>query len=465
MLILLRIGCTSPNPSGQPVKKTIDNAQASANFLQRIGIVLGRTQTRNETGAAILGELSAASGASQVVIWRKEPGRAGRFIADMSLGELPRGCAIDCAGQAWFNAWEQGSIDPHLDEPPPIDGIPTQSLSNLLQPLLSPEGILTGLLTLHKKGSWTEEITDITQSVSTVLASALMSPERREAQESQARMARELWFERHLRIILSKINSRPDRDAILQSAVDTIGRILKVTGCQIIKSEANTYRTTHEYIDQELSPLGLNSSSSVPPQIAGIMLQRTLVINETGLRKNDSPKYIEGIEVLFENGIGSIAGVPIFVNGIGFGALIVQSEMCRQWQAHEIQLLESSAQALATALHNAKLYEDVKEQLFNVNLLSNLTRQISSALENVGKPREEAPVEAAQQASNFKSPLSTRELEVLRLIASGLANREIAQRLFLTESTVELHASRIRKKLKLKSRTALVKYACDNHLV
>ncbi|MBL0184760.1 MAG: response regulator transcription factor [Candidatus Obscuribacter sp.] len=45
------------------------------------------------------------------------------------------------------------------------------------------------------------------------------------------------------------------------------------------------------------------------------------------------------------------------------------------------------------------------------------------------------------------------------------ANKEIAQRLFLTESTVELHASRIRKKLKLKSRTALVKYACDNGLV
>jgi two-component system response regulator NreC len=62
-------------------------------------------------------------------------------------------------------------------------------------------------------------------------------------------------------------------------------------------------------------------------------------------------------------------------------------------------------------------------------------------------------------------PLSSREMEVLCLIASGYANREIAQRLFLTESTVELHASRIRKKLNLKSRTALVKYACDNSLV
>jgi DNA-binding NarL/FixJ family response regulator len=80
-------------------------------------------------------------------------------------------------------------------------------------------------------------------------------------------------------------------------------------------------------------------------------------------------------------------------------------------------------------------------------------------------PKSEIIEEPNVGASQTKIPLSARELEVLRLIASGLANREIAQRLFLTESTVELHASRIRKKLKLKSRTALVKFACDNHLV
>jgi DNA-binding NarL/FixJ family response regulator len=76
-----------------------------------------------------------------------------------------------------------------------------------------------------------------------------------------------------------------------------------------------------------------------------------------------------------------------------------------------------------------------------------------------------AAEEASMLLETNKVPLSGRELEVLRLIASGMSNREIAQHLFLTESTVELHASRIRKKLKLKSRTALVKFACDNHLV
>ncbi len=100
-----------------------------------------------------------------------------------------------------------------------------------------------------------------------------------------------------------------------------------------------------------------------------------------------------------------------------------------------------------------------------MNLISNLTQQLTNALDLAGRnARAERPPEVVP-AEPFVTPLSSRELEVLKLIASGLANREIAQKLFLTESTVELHASRIRKKLKLKSRTALVKFACDNKLV
>lgn len=452
--------------SEKPVKKTVDNAQACANFLQRIGIILGKTKTRGETASAIFGELSAATGASQVILWRRETNRPGRFVPDLYLTEISnKAAALDCAGQSWFNNWERGSIEPFENDGAQIEAaLGLSGSQTLLQPLLNPEGVLLGILSLHKKGQWPEETTELTQAISTVLASALLNPDNRETQETSIRLSRELWFERHLRIILGKLHSRLDRDAILQTAVDTVGRILKVTGCLVIRNDQASFRTTHEYIDQELSPLGLSGSSSIPSTIASMMSQRSTIINETGLRKHESPKYIEGMEILFENGIGSLAGVPIIVAGGSFGALVVQSEMCRQWQAHEIQLIESTSQAISVALHNAKQYEDVKEQLFNVNLLSNLTRQLSTAVEHMGKPREETPVEQSL-AVPIKSPLSSRELEVLRLIASGLANREIAQRLFLTESTVELHASRIRKKLKLKSRTALVKYACDNHLV
>ena len=55
--------------------------------------------------------------------------------------------------------------------------------------------------------------------------------------------------------------------------------------------------------------------------------------------------------------------------------------------------------------------------------------------------------------------LSRREKEVLRLVALGDTNREIAERLFLSVRTVETYRARLMEKLNLKSRGELVRYA------
>jgi two-component system, NarL family, response regulator LiaR len=56
-------------------------------------------------------------------------------------------------------------------------------------------------------------------------------------------------------------------------------------------------------------------------------------------------------------------------------------------------------------------------------------------------------------------PLTQREIEVLRLIAAGLENREIAERLVLSDATVRTHVSNILGKLHLASRTQAALYA------
>jgi LuxR family maltose regulon positive regulatory protein len=58
--------------------------------------------------------------------------------------------------------------------------------------------------------------------------------------------------------------------------------------------------------------------------------------------------------------------------------------------------------------------------------------------------------------SSLSEPLSARELEVLRLIAEGLSNQAIAQRLFLSTGTVKVHLRHIYGKLDVNSRTQAV---------
>ena len=61
--------------------------------------------------------------------------------------------------------------------------------------------------------------------------------------------------------------------------------------------------------------------------------------------------------------------------------------------------------------------------------------------------------------------ITPRELEILDLIAAGLSNREIADRLFVSENTVKTHSSRLFDKLGARRRTQTVQLGKEAHLI
>jgi NarL family two-component system response regulator LiaR len=61
--------------------------------------------------------------------------------------------------------------------------------------------------------------------------------------------------------------------------------------------------------------------------------------------------------------------------------------------------------------------------------------------------------------------ITARELEILQLIAGGMSNREIAERLFLSENTVKTHSSRLFEKLSAKRRTQAVQIGKELQLI
>jgi two-component system NarL family response regulator len=77
-----------------------------------------------------------------------------------------------------------------------------------------------------------------------------------------------------------------------------------------------------------------------------------------------------------------------------------------------------------------------------------------------------ALVRRAEEKQQFPAPaLTTREIEVLRLVAKGMSNREIADELYISENTVKNHVRNILEKLHLHNRMEAVIYAVKERLL
>jgi len=92
-------------------------------------------------------------------------------------------------------------------------------------------------------------------------------------------------------------------------------------------------------------------------------------------------------------------------------------------------------------------------------IMPDYTRRLLTAFE-----RGSTPI-ASTAAQPLIEPLSERELEILTLVADGLSNREISERLFISISTVKGHNRNIFDKLQVKRRTEAVAYARELGLI
>jgi len=80
-------------------------------------------------------------------------------------------------------------------------------------------------------------------------------------------------------------------------------------------------------------------------------------------------------------------------------------------------------------------------------------------------PKAAARLMQAVSAPESPEALTERETEVLRLLAQGYSNKQIARRLHNTEQTIKTHVSRILSKLGVQSRTQATLYAIRTGLV
>ncbi len=80
-------------------------------------------------------------------------------------------------------------------------------------------------------------------------------------------------------------------------------------------------------------------------------------------------------------------------------------------------------------------------------------------------PAEPSSVPHAPKACTSPDGLTAREVEVLQVVAQGLTNEQVAQRLVISPRTVDTHLTSIYSKVGVSSRSAATRYAMQQHLV
>ena len=133
---------------------------------------------------------------------------------------------------------------------------------------------------------------------------------------------------------------------------------------------------------------------------------------------------------------------------------------------------------LTVSDEEADLYEAVKSGASGYLLKDSSIEEVAQAIRVVADGQSLiSPSMAVKLIDEFKQmsqpdrgPVTTfrlteRELEVLRLVAQGLNNKDIAKRLFISENTVKNHVRNLLEKLQLHSRMEAVLYAVREKLV
>ena len=90
--------------------------------------------------------------------------------------------------------------------------------------------------------------------------------------------------------------------------------------------------------------------------------------------------------------------------------------------------------------------------------------EVAPALHRALAARGSRPQEPGVSAAH-PAGLSGREVDVLRLLADGLTDVQIAQRLIISPHTVNTHLKTIYRKLRVTSRSAATRVAIDQHLI
>jgi predicted ATPase/class 3 adenylate cyclase/DNA-binding CsgD family transcriptional regulator len=187
--------------------------------------------------------------------------------------------------------------------------------------------------------------------------------------------------------------------------------------------------------------------------------------------------YEQGVKVARESG-----DKRMISSGLEGLAAAVAAQGNHAWAAHLWGAAEALREAIGTPLPLVErvpydraveaLRTQLGEQAFAAAWVGGRTLSLEQALATPGQVALPVPTQGERSSSpttasppSYPDGLTAREVEVLRVVAQGLTNEQVAERLVISPRTVDTHLTSIYSKIGVSSRVAATRYAIEHHLV
>ncbi len=152
--------------------------------------------------------------------------------------------------------------------------------------------------------------------------------------------------------------------------------------------------------------------------------------------------------------VRTFLGVPLRLGREVIGMIAVANKQ-KGYGLEDQRLLSTFANQVAVAIDNAGLYQHQQQMIARLQQLhAHLTQAERDQLVALERERMAAAfrLDPSARPSRPRPPLSHTQLEILRLLADGLSNREIASQVHLSQNTVKSHVQEILRRLGARNR-------------
>jgi len=206
--------------------------------------------------------------------------------------------------------------------------------------------------------------------------------------------------------------------------------------------------------DHQLMIEGLRSLLEYEDDIQFVAGRNSMAETLSFLENNEIDVVLMDINMPGGSGIEATAKIKALYPSVKVIALTMHDDI-----SIITRMIQSGASGFVLKRTNMnEVVEAIRTVHNNAKYLSKNTQQI--IMDNLG-----SPVDLHETGEDTRPTLSAREIEVLRLVAKEYNNEEIADKLFISERTVEAHRRNIFIKTKTKTIVGLIKYAISKGLI